>query len=100
MRSAASSAAAAARAALTSCAAAIAASASASADAHANLRAEARARFAPDQDRLLSGIDRLASMLRQADDSLTRRFASITGEGNGRVAAAERALSALEGSAA
>lgn len=69
-------------------------------DAHANLRAEARARFAPDQDRLLSGIDRLASMLRQADDSLTRRFASITGEGNGRVAAAERALSALEGSAA
>lgn len=69
-------------------------------DAHANLAEDARRVFAPRHDALIGGIDRLVSMLQTGEKALTTRFAPITGEGNSRVAAAERALSALEGGAA
>lgn len=69
-------------------------------DHFANFTTDARRTFAPDQNRLLGGIERLTQALRTAEDTLTKRFAKITGEGSSRHAAAERALSALEGSAA
>ncbi|MFG0291721.1 MAG: hypothetical protein ACF8MJ_01055 [Phycisphaerales bacterium JB050] len=64
---------------------------------HAMLREQARVRFAPEQDRLIKGIDRLANAMRTANGALEKRFGSITGAGDSRQARAERSLAALEG---
>lgn len=65
-------------------------------DHHTSLAADARARFAPDQHRILGGIEHLVRALRDADTTLNKRFGGLTGEGDSRHAAVERAIGALE----
>lgn len=65
-------------------------------EAFAALREQAAAEFAPDQSRLLAGVEHLVSFLNDADRALDSRFGALTGEGPSGQAAQERALAALE----
>lgn len=69
-------------------------------EAYTNLRTEAASAFAPDQSRLLAGVDQLVGILNDADQALDARFGALTGEGPSQAAEQERALAALEGGAA
>src|SRR5690606_31905914 len=50
-------------------------------EAYTNLRTEAASAFAPDQSRLLAGVDQLVGILNDADRALDARFGALTGEG-------------------